>query len=238
MRGIRSREIARCTLRSRCQPLGFVYPIGLAAFLALSGCGVHRQTPGEVTAAKLQQMHGALLEFRALQGHLPDSLELVCRRDSRLCELASRESWKTDGWGRAFSYVRSDEEFELHSAGADGLAGTPDDMAISSLMERSRVRAIAGCYATSRSWWKELPGNLILLDTVPRGSGYALLPDAGSYVGRWVPEGTDSVRLAWIFADQSMTLVVRHHADSLVGRALNGRSFVGVKARCSERGLE
>ncbi len=215
---------------------GFAFLSVLLVLVLPSGCSIHRQTPGEVTAAKLRQMHGALLEFRALDGRLPDSLELVCRRDGRLCELEAAISWKTDGWGRMFRYVRSDGEFELRSGGPDGLIGTADDMEISSLIERGRVHAVAACYLTPRAWWNQLADNVIVLDTVPRGSGYTLLPDAGEYVGRWVPEGFDSVRLAWIRADQSMTLRLRSYADSLVGRAVGtGRRFVGVKTSCPDQ---
>ncbi len=236
--GVLRVNIMRPTRPLREQPSGGACFIVLAALVALSGCSVHRQTPGEVTTSRLRQMHGALLEFRARQGQLPDSLELVCRRDARLCELKSADSWKLDGWGRPFGYSHSDGEFDLRSAGADGLARTVDDMEISSRIERRLVRAVAGCYLTTTSWWKHLRGNMIQLDTVPRGSGYILLPDAGDYVGRWVPEGVEAVRLAWIRGDQSMTLRLRHHADSLVGRRVaNGRLLVGVKTSCAERVL-
>lgn len=205
----------------------------VAALAAGSSCAVHRQVPGELTAAKIRQMHGALLEFRALESRLPDSLESVCRRDARLCELASFSDWKLDGWGRPFSYRRTDGHFELRSAGTDGVIGTGDDVWVSSLAEQHRVRTFAGCYQMSLAWWKPFTGHLVILDTIPLGSGYTLLPDVGPYVGRWIPESVDSVQLSWIRGDQSVTLLLRLQMDSLVGRAVGkSRPVVGVKIRC------
>lgn len=205
----------------------------VAAFATSTGCAVHRQAPGEITATKIRQMHGALLRYQGLESQLPDSLDAVCDRDARLCELTSSKRWKVDGWGRPFSYLRRDGHFELRSVGEDGLPGTPDDVWISSLAEQQHVRLFAACYRMPLQWWKEFAGDVVILDTIPLGSGYTLLPDAGPYIGRWVPEGIDSVRLSWIRGDQSVTLLLGLHADSLVGRASGvNRRVVGVKIRC------
>lgn len=215
----------------RGDPLAYVV-LGVAMALGI-GCAVKRQAPHDITAAKLRQMHGALLEFRAAEGRLPDSLESVCLQDARLCELASPRIWILDGWGRRLAFVRRNGHFELHSAGADGLASTDDDMSISSLLERRQVERFAGCYRMPLPWWTELRGDVVILDSVPLGSGYTLLPDAGPYIGRWVPTGRDSVRLSWIRGDQGVTIVLRGTRDSLVGRAGgNGHSVVGVKTPC------
>lgn len=205
----------------------------VVAFATGTSCAVNRQASRDITATKIRQMHGALLGYRVLEGQLPDSLDLVCDRHARLCELSSSKRWKVDGWGRPFFYLRSDGHFELRSVGEDGLSGTPDDVWISSLAEQQRVRLFAACYRMPLQWWKAFTGDQVILDTIPLGSGYTLLPDAGPYVGRWIPEGTDSARLSWIRGDQSVTLLLRLQGDSLVGRALGtNRPVIGVKIRC------
>ncbi len=205
----------------------------VTALVADGACGLRAQSKGEVTTVKLRQIHGALLEFRAGAGHLPDSLNMVCERDSRLCELEPFDMWRRDGWGRPITYVRRDGEFELSSTGRDGVAGTDDDVVLSSVTERSQVHKVAGCYKLQLPWWNEFPGNLVILDTLPLGSGYVLSPDAGPYIGRWVLQGPNGVRLSWIRADQSVTLVLRQHGDSLLGAVVGkNRRVAGARIGC------
>ena len=206
----------------------------LVALLANGGgCAIHRQPAGDVTAGIMRQIHGALLEVRTIDGKLPDSLELVCRRNARFCQLMPVDKWRRDEWGRPILYIPYDGEFALRSMGIDGTANNADDLVLSSSAEHQRVVGFAGCYRMRIPQWKDFPGDLVVLRPVPNGSAYHLSPNVGDYLGAWVPLGADSVELFWINVDRSVSLILGQRGDSLIGRADGkSRDVAAVRVIC------
>lgn len=187
--------------------------------MAYGRCATGRQSPSAITISWLRQMHGAVLRFQAQRGQLPDSLSAICQVGEGLCQMMSEEKWKLDAWGHPVHYERAMNDFVLRSTGVDGVLSTADDIVFSSTTERAAVRAFAGCYRMPMAWWEDFAGEVIALDSVPRGEGYRLRPDIGRFTGQWVPETPDSVTLSWIHVDRSVKVELIRQRGSLKGSA-------------------
>src|SRR5687768_12492879 len=78
-------------------------------------------TPARHTQRGLAALHALIARFRADHSRLPDSL-------AQLWPLGLPPAAQLDGWGHAFLYQRRGGDYTVGSAGADGEAGTADDV--------------------------------------------------------------------------------------------------------------
>jgi hypothetical protein len=93
---------------------------GLAAVHPIMDMARHSQS-----LAQLHQLHTQVEVHRAEEGSLPASLEEMSRPHG-LSPMALR-----DAWGRLIVFERLDEEsYRLSSLGADGVAGSADDIVL------------------------------------------------------------------------------------------------------------
>lgn len=118
--------------------IGFI----TAVFLGLAGVFVFGATcprPPELTVNMETQSLESMVGFfhlMASPNRLPDDLDELTEGDTPLLE-----GLPTDPWGHDYVYVKKGAcEFEIFSAGSDGVAGTEDDV-----HPRHARRVVAGC---------------------------------------------------------------------------------------------
>lgn len=165
---------------------------------------------------------GTLLRMRALRvgiaevadrGRLPDSLDELCPQ-SEECRHFPPEGQPLDAWGNRVIYERDGGQYELRSMGRDGQPYTADDLVLSPAQEQRQIAAAAGCYQIAVPWWRQFPGDTLVLDTVQVGPGlYRVEPTVGGSEGRWWPMGGDSVMVTWAHGPR-VTDMVFHHTDT------------------------
>lgn len=86
--------------------------------------------PGDRTWIRLHGLRMIVREFVREHGRLPELLrELMPEPGTEWID------YRYDGWGNPIRYVRKGQDFELVSAGADGVFGTKDDL-VASLTSR------------------------------------------------------------------------------------------------------
>jgi hypothetical protein len=181
--------------------------------------------PTEYTFSELRR---GLAHYQTRTGALPDSLGAMCPGNSRdECPWRSSLFEYRDTWRRPVLYSRVDGEFELRSAGPDGVASNSDDLVFRPSLERAVVARIASCYKISLPWWKEYPYEW--LDLLPESTSvghYRASPVPGIYrVAYWQPISADSIIVAWVSQHHAREFHLRIYADSLVGRARLGAGF-------------
>ncbi|HEX2205844.1 MAG TPA: hypothetical protein VHG91_21195 [Longimicrobium sp.] len=81
--------------------------------------------PRDRTYVRLDMLRNLVRAHVAERGALPASLE-----DFVPPPEAAERDLSHDAWGRAIAYARSGVEYELRSAGADGVARTADDLLV------------------------------------------------------------------------------------------------------------
>ena len=81
--------------------------------------------PVDLTRVRLVRLHWFIRDGASRTGELPPSLDHVL---PQAIDARSRMEMLRDGWGRPFRYSRSDNDFEIRSAGPDGRFGSADDI--------------------------------------------------------------------------------------------------------------
>ena len=71
---------------------------------------------------EISKLTAVVARFQRRTGHPPRSLDELIPGDLL--------GFRPDPWGNAFIYRRSSEEFEVRSAGPDGVVGTDDDVTL------------------------------------------------------------------------------------------------------------
>jgi hypothetical protein len=84
--------------------------------------------PRGVALSRLASLSTAILEWRRVEGRLPDGLDDLTR-PTPTGSGALLENVPHDPWGRAFDYARLDDRsYRLRSLGEDGVPDTEDDL--------------------------------------------------------------------------------------------------------------
>jgi type II secretion system protein G len=110
----------------------FVPCIGLVATIVvpntLQRFELTKRKKAEIDVAQIAE---AVRAFRANNGALPESLELLLIEDSEGAQyLRGYDTVPADPWGRIYEYdARDDGSFEVRSPGPNGLRGDVDDVA-------------------------------------------------------------------------------------------------------------
>lgn len=113
--------------------LGYLLVRQASRQVPIFAAGPGRQTPEERTIEDLQNLQVALELFKEHCGRYPTTAEGL----KALERQPGYRQWKgpyiirllPDGWKNPYHYVYSNASYTLFSAGPDGLAGTPDDIA-------------------------------------------------------------------------------------------------------------
>lgn len=138
------RALAGVTSARGMVPVPTMMVVGFiaAVFLGFAGVFVFGATcsrPPELTVNIETQSLESMVGFfylMASPNRLPDALEELTEGDTPLLE-----GLPTDPWGHDYAYVTTGAcEFEIFSAGSDGVAGTDDDV-----RPRDERRVVSGC---------------------------------------------------------------------------------------------
>lgn len=190
----------------------------LWCMLAVVGCSP-RTDPRWGTREQIRRIHGAVGQFRQMQGRLPGSLEEICDSGADPCLLLPPERWATDRWGYRILLTPTDSgDYEIRSAGPDGKPQTSDDIVLSSSAERAGVRRFAGCYAANLPKWRGQALDTIVLSRSPiQGGEYELRPIVSGYRSSWAPFEGDSILAIWTDGFSGLGLLADVVDDTLRG---------------------
>ena len=100
----------------------------LATMVAKNVIGASDEARDTKAATDVHQIADAIKSFRAKNGKLPESLEVLSTKDER--GRSELEELPKDPWGNDYLMIEGDKtgEFEVVSMGRDGSQGTEDDI--------------------------------------------------------------------------------------------------------------
>jgi hypothetical protein len=203
------------------------------AIAGVQACVPPRPRSHPTALGELWHIHQAVRSFAAERGRLPTSEEL---HDESFGARYVGAGGLSDSWARAIRYRLVPGEYELRSAGPDGVFENADDLVFVPSRWQAQIGAFVGCYAVSLEWAPGFPGQRLVLDTVDGRQRVRPSLTSGR-PGGWSPAG-DSVIIAWDGGphahDTQLELRLRTAGDSLVGtgRARRGapRPVVAVRS--------
>jgi len=208
------------------------------AVAGLQACSPPRPRSQPTALGELWHVHLGVKSFAAERGRLPQTIEEL--NDASFPARYVGAGGLRDSWGRAIRYRLVPGEYELRSAGPDGVFENADDLVFVPSQRQAQIDAFVGCYDVSVGWVHGFRGRQMVLDTA--GGRLRVRPSLTSGTpGGWSPAG-DSVFIAWDGGphahDTRLELRLRMAGDSLAGtgRESDGapRPVVAVRsAACS-----
>lgn len=124
---------------------------------------------------ELWHIHLGVQSFAADHGRLPRAIEELHDESAPARYVGGRGL--RDSWGRAIRYRLIPGEYELRSAGPDGVFESGDDLVFVPSQRQAQVDAFAGCYAVSLEWAPGFPGQRMALDTAGGAAAGTSLSD-------------------------------------------------------------
>jgi hypothetical protein len=208
-----------------CRVAAIVLALFCPAFMSVCLGQGGRRTQAQQTLFKIHVVFSGIAAFHDSLGRLPDDAAAVCLANRWWCSGQSTERWLEDGWNRRLTYLAHGSEYEVRSDGPDGEMNTADDLVLDSGVERSRVRALAGCYTSASDSEADLPNQgFIALDTTRvRSAEYlvrAVAPGSSSAV--WYPLPATFVFVGWHDVGSYRSMWLQADGDSLFGIVRRG----------------
>lgn len=199
--------------------------LALPVLLGAQTCAPTEGSPDFGTLLRMRALRVGIAEYVADHGRFPDSLDELCP-EPEVCRHFPPEGQPVDAWGNRVIYERSGGEYELRSIGRDKQPYTADDLVLSPAQEQRQITVAAGCYQIALPWWRQFPGERLLLDTVQVGPGlYRVEPTVSGSNGRWWAMGGDSVMVTWAHGPRVTDMMLHHTDSALVGRwAVSGET--------------
>jgi hypothetical protein len=82
---------------------------------------------GNETKKELKVIEKAVLTYKEKSGRLPESMAALVKKSP------VRKKWKTDEWGKPYSFQVTNSTVTIVSCGPDGIMNTPDDLTLANI---------------------------------------------------------------------------------------------------------
>lgn len=214
----------------------------LLAAASAAGLGPKLQHSVEagVTRSRFREARALITKLTRTLGRLPGSTAEICAvgRLREVMPIGQDLRGLLDGWNQPIEYRLLGEEFELRSAGADGVTGTRDDIVFQPSVEAALVSETIGCYEGLKDAWPAPLDRIIVLDaTEPAPGAFRLWSVPRGYrAGTWQLLSEDALDLKWMEVHAELRVYLRRSGDTVAGTlhapGQPARKAVARKVQC------